>query len=38
MREYMLWAFKYPTEALVFEGTIVLVIAGTLAYVFTQMV
>jgi len=31
----MLWAFKHPREALVFEGTVILTIAGILAYVFT---
>jgi len=35
MREYMLWAFKHPREALVFEGIVMVAAAGILAYVFT---
>jgi len=35
MREYILWAIKHPREALVVEGTVMIAVAGILAYVFT---
>ena len=35
MREYILWALKYPREALVVETSVILTVAGTLAYVFS---